>query len=78
MSHLAPEACWDAFTDAQRSLVKSSGMDEGISTADTVQRTLQGHSFTRFWHDQTRTLVSDTPLTTPRYGEYAKLRLEVA
>ena len=53
-------------------------MDEGISTADTVQRTLQGHSFTRFWHDQTRTLVSDTPLTTPRYGEYAKLRLEVA
>ena len=75
MSHLAPEACWDAFTDAQRSLV---AWTKGISTADTVQRTLQGHSFTRFWHDQTRTLVSDTPLTTPRYGEYAKLRLEVA
>jgi len=31
MSHLAPEACWDAFTDAQRSLV---AWTKGISTAD--------------------------------------------
>ena len=78
MSHLAPEACWDAFTDAQRSLVKSSGMDEGISTADTVQRTLQGHSFTRFWHDQTRLLASNTPVTIHTKAEHAALRLEVA
>ena len=30
MSHLAPEACWDAFTDMQRGglLVESSPADE--------------------------------------------------
>jgi hypothetical protein len=35
-------------------------------------------SFTRFWHDQTRLLASDTPVTIHAKAEHATLRLEVA